>query len=188
MLKNVIEVSHHIIKGHLQTSMTALDATIGNGHDTLLLAQIVGQSGQVYGFDLQEQAIEATQALLEKHHCQKQVRLYHDSHANISKYLKTGDCLDLVVFNLGYLPKGDKSIITKPKSTIPAIESSLSRLKPGGILLVAAYLGHPGGIEEASAIQDYLSQIDQDQYSASHFEFLNQKHLPPKLFLAERRS
>ncbi|KAA9220089.1 MULTISPECIES: tRNA (mnm(5)s(2)U34)-methyltransferase [Aerococcus] len=188
MLKNVIEVSHHIIKEHLQTGMTALDATIGNGHDTLLLAQRVGQSGQVYGFDLQEQAINATQTLLEKHHCQEQVRLFHDSHAKITKYLKADESIDLVIFNLGYLPKGDKSIITKPESTLPAIEASLSRLKPEGILLVAAYLGHPGGREEAQAIQDYLSQINQDKYSASHFEFLNQKHLPPKLFLVERRS
>ncbi|MGH2103327.1 tRNA (mnm(5)s(2)U34)-methyltransferase, partial [Aerococcus urinaeequi] len=101
--------------------------------------------------------------------------------------IPTDEKLQLAIFNLGYLPSGNKEIITQSETTIKAIQSVLERLDKMGLLLIASYVGHPGGMEEFEAVQSYLEKCDQKSYNVAMFNFLNQKNLPPRLFIVERR-
>ena len=134
-----------IVPGHI-----VVDATLGNGHDTVWLANLVGEHGHVYGFDIQEAAIQNSTQRLEEHHFLNRVTLFQKSHEQIR------ECIPMVhhgkvtaaIFNLGYMPGGDKSIVTKPDSTISAIKQLLSLMPPEGLIVIVIYHGHPGGSDE----------------------------------------
>src|SRR5699024_7563373 len=139
MLK-VIPFAHQLMKDIVEPGDTVIDATCGNGNDALFLSTLVGASGHVYACDIQEQAIIATKELLASNE-RTNLTYIQDSHANIDQYLPTSVVghITAAVFNLGYLPKSDKSIITKPHSTIKAMEHILSFLKKSGRLIAVIY-------------------------------------------------
>lgn len=183
-LINATKISHDLIKLKTKENMIALDATVGNGKDTLLLAKKVGASGIVYGFDIQKLAIDNTLGLLKDNNLNDRVKLINDSHENILKYID--EKLDLAIFNLGYLPKGNHSITTKPKSTLKAIESVLSSLNINGILIVVSYHGHLGGKKERNEVENYLNKLNQKEFTVLKMDFLNQINNPPILFCIEK--
>lgn len=187
MFQNIVSLTHQIMKDKIQLGDHVLDATVGKGNDTLLLSQLVGEHGCVYGFDLQEKAIQLTHERLLTSSNFKNTKLFRDSHSNINGYLKNDEQLQFAIFNLGYLPAGDKSIITQGESTIDAIQQILPRLTKNGTLLIASYVGHPGGMEEFNDVYKFVENLDQKSYNVGMFNFLNQQNLPPRLFIIERR-
>ncbi len=136
-----------------------IDATAGNGHDTLFLAERVGPFGKVYAFDIQEEALKITAARLAAAGVTN-VRLIHDDHARMLQVVEPQDHgrIATVMFNLGYLPRGDKTIITKTPSTLAAIRAAIQLLRVGGTLTILAYPGHPGGLEETTAVERVLAE------------------------------
>lgn len=162
-----------------------MDATVGNGNDTLFLAECVGISGKVYGFDIQQTAIEKTKQKLAAADVLDRVNLIQDNHANLSNYL-TNDRIKAVMFNLGYLPGGDTNLITKPESTIRALEAVLYLLGQGGIITVASYRGHPGALEEYTKVNILLSKLNSTKFNVLRLESINHAHLPPVLFVAQK--
>ncbi|PMC79344.1 16S rRNA (cytosine(1402)-N(4))-methyltransferase [Aerococcus viridans] len=187
MFQNTVTITHQIMKEKIQKGDHVLDATVGKGNDTLLLSQLVEEDGIVYGLDIQPQAI----ALAEKRLCNesnyKNTKLFVKDHSELKQILPEEEKLQLAIFNLGYLPSGDKQIITQANTTIKAITSVLEHLDTMGLLLVASYIGHLGGMAEFEAVQSYLEKLDQKSYNVAMFNFLNQKNLPPRLFIVERR-
>lgn len=183
-INNVLNIGRDIIKTYVSEGDVVVDCTLGNGNDTLLLAQLVGTRGRVYGFDIQETAIYNTKELLRKNSIETNIELFLDSHENIDQYLH--EVIDLIVYNLGYLPGGDKSIKTSSSSTIKSIEKSLGLLKKNGILLVTVYPGHPGGIEEKLAIENLFSSLKQQDFHVLKYEFINQINHPPILYFIEK--
>ncbi len=181
---NTIKFTRDIIYRNLRDGDRAVDCTVGNGHDTLLLADIVGDSGRVYGFDIQDIAIETTFKKLESENLINRVNLIKDSHENIDKYIK--ESVDLVIYNLGYLPRGDKNIKTEKSSTIKSIQISLELLKNNGIILITCYTGHDGGSEEKDAIEDFLKKLNQSDFNVLKYDFINQKNFPPVLYCVEK--
>lgn len=181
---NTLKLSKDIINKRVKKGNYVLDCTVGNGNDTLELAKLVGDEGKVYGFDIQKQALKKTLELLESENVVNRVRLIEDSHENIDLYIK--DKLDFIIYNLGYLPKGDKTIRTKSKSSIVSLEKSLELLKKNGIILITSYVGHEGGMDEKDAIEKLLGQLDQKKYNVIKYDFLNQKNYPPILYGVER--
>ncbi|MBS4539953.1 class I SAM-dependent methyltransferase [Clostridium sp. D2Q-11] len=184
LLTKATDLAKHVIDIKLQKGMTAVDATIGNGNDTLELAKRVGSNGKVYGFDIQKVAIDSSKELLEKNNLLDRVELICDSHERISEYIN--DKIDLAIFNLGYLPSGDHSIITKPNTTLKGIESVLYSLKENGILIVVVYYGHSGGKEEKIAVEKYLNKLDQRKFTVMKMDFINQINNPPFIFCIEK--
>jgi tRNA A58 N-methylase Trm61 len=151
----------------LQTAVTegdyAVDATLGNGHDTCFLAEIVGDNGKVFGFDIQREAIESSTIRLKEKELFERTVLVHDSHDTLLSVLPE-DAKGKVtgaIFNLGYLPGGDKHIVTKPNSTISAIEQLLSVMAPEGIIVLVIYHGHPEGQVERDAVLKFAEELDQ---------------------------
>ncbi len=139
---------------------TVIDATAGNGHDTLFLSRCVGPSGTVYAIDIQQIAIDQTKSRLVDAGCINVVYLV-GSHAEMLSLLPgnlTGK-VAAITFNLGYLPGSDKTITTQTGTTLKAIEAATELLKPGGILSIVAYTGHPGGKEEADSVEEFVNQL-----------------------------
>ena len=187
MLLQALAFTHSLIKEAVQPGDTVIDATIGNGHDTLLLAQLVGATGKVIGFDIQKQAILNTENRLKKADAQSSVSLYNQGHETIKDIIDPDDKVALVIFNLGYLPKGDKTVVTTPKTTLEGIKQSLTLLKKNGLLLLMVYHGHDGGTKEKNAILDFSKSLPQERYSVLNYQYLNQKNDPPFLIAIEKR-
>ena len=149
--RSILNKVKQICENNLKPNDKVIDMTVGNGNDTLFLSNLVNK-GFIYGFDIQEKAINNTKRLLDDNNVNN-YRLINDSHENVDKYIS--DKISLVLFNLGYLPNGDKSITTKSKSTIKAIDKSLKLLNSKGIILIVIYK-HEEGLKEEKEILKYL--------------------------------
>jgi len=184
--KNAVEIAKSIMNAHVKPGQIVLDCTVGNGNDTLLLSLLVGEKGKVYGFDIQSVAIERTRKKLINEGLEDRVILINDSHENIDKYISRG--LDFIIYNLGYLPNGDKEIRTNANSTLKSIKKALALLNNNGLLLVTCYTGHEGGMEEWKSLEQYFKNLNQHYYSVLEFKFINQKNNPPILYGIEKNS
>lgn len=186
IIKGIINYSHHLLEKSVRKGETVIDATSGNGNDTLFLSKLVGENGHVLSFDIQKQAIEATEQLLESHN-RDNVTLIHDSHSLIRKYVEDDVTIGGAIFNLGYLPKGDKSIVTKGATTITAFNTILDYLKKGGIIVLVVYHGHDEGQQEKEAIVRHVIQLDQKIYNVLRYGFINQKNNPPFIIAIQKK-
>lgn len=146
------------VKTVLRAGEKAVDATLGNGWDTTFLAQIVGPQGRVWGFDVQEAAVAATEKRLRRDGVSEWCELHHCGHEQMADFV-TGP-LAAVMFNLGYFPYADREIITCGETTVRALRVACALLRPGGVVTIACYLGHPGGGEEAVQVLAFLAELD----------------------------
>lgn len=184
-INKITEVNKIFLDRIIQKGDVVVDATMGNGYDTIYLANLVGSEGRVYSFDVQEEAIKSTSKKVDRDSLQDRVKLILDGHENIDKYIN--EEVSCVVFNLGYLPRAKHCIITKPETTLTAIQKSLNLLKPHGIISIAMYTGHEGGMEEKDEVCNYLNSLDQNYFNVLHMNFTNQINNPPQLILVERK-
>lgn len=159
--KPLTQRAHELVAAHLESGGIAIDATAGNGYDTCFLAERVGLEGHVYGFDIQDSALQNTRQRLDTAGLASQVTLICDSHEHITRHIpeKFRGAVSAIVFNLGYLPGSNKETITRSESTTRAIESSFELLAPGGIITILAYRGHEGGQEEAASVKILLDTL-----------------------------
>ncbi len=149
------------VKPFLVDGAVAVDGTAGNGFDTLFLAGCVGESGKVIAIDRQEQAIERTQQRLVVAGFSRRVESIVGDHADLESILSVRgvSCIDCAMFNLGYLPHGDKSVITQPESTLKALKAVERVLVPGGVVSILAYVGHPDGENEAGVVARWIGEL-----------------------------
>lgn len=185
-LNNVLEVNQIFLPLFSFPGMIAVDATAGNGHDTLQLSRLAGENGTVIAMDIQQTALDNTKQLLDKEAEFDNVKLILDSHANIAFYLEQRK-LQLAVFNLGYLPGGDKSITTNADEVIKALDDLLPFLLSGAAVFITVYPGHLPGQTESCILEEYFSHLPQKQYSVMKNSFINQKNSPPQFFIINKR-
>lgn len=186
MMQNysAVSLAQMILLPHLKKCMVAVDATAGNGWDTLFLATNTPQDAIIYSFDIQKSAISATKSLLLKENLINKVKLISDSHENLSMYVR--DNIDVVMFNLGYLPGGDHNITTDPESTVVAVEESLKLLKVGGFLTIIAYPGHQVGETEFLRIATFLKLLPAKIFAVNSWLAVNASKKPPILYVIEK--
>lgn len=183
-VERILPFAKSLIISHINEASTVVNATCGNGHDTLFLAQHVPK-GHVYGFDIQEAAIKAAREKVKDYN---NTTLILDGHEHVSRYIKQEDLpIDAAIFNLGYLPKGDKHIVTTSETTIQAIESLFEMLAPEGIIVIVIYPGHPEGRIESNVVFEYLQQFDQQKAHVLQYGFINQQNNPPYICAIEKR-
>ena len=153
------QLAHELLATAVHPGDLAVDATAGNGHDTLYLAQRTSPGGSVYTFDVQHRALDATAGKLYAAGLRDSVCLCRTGHQNLLQRVPRDwrGQVAAITFNLGYLPGGDKQITTAAASTLAALQQSLQLLRNGGVLSVLAYRGHPGGAQEADAVQRWLN-------------------------------
>ncbi len=182
LLKNAVQMSHMYIKLVVQAADTVVDATCGNGHDTMFLAGLVPQ-GRVLAFDIAEEAIINTRKMIDENSFSQRVSIIKDTHVNIPLYIDQP--VKAIMFNLGYLP-GSKTSTTAAQESLQAIALSLPLLAAGGVMTIVCYTGHPGGAEEADLIIEYVSKLPQQEFEVVKMKFLNQINHPPILVMVGR--
>lgn len=165
----------------------AIDATTGNGYDTHFLAEQVGPSGQVYAFDIQQVALDRTHARLAEAGLGN-VLLLKECHAKMSSCLPDGlhNRVAAIMFNLGYLPSGDKTVTTQPDSTCQAIRHATTLVRVGGLITIVAYMGHDGGNTEADVVQATLRDLEPRRFEIRTSDSQPGKKVGPRLFLVKR--
>ncbi len=183
LLHRVLPLSKRLIEKTVLPGETVVDATAGNGHDSLFLAEHVGEKGHVFSFDIQQQALEATAERLND--LASRVSLILDSHANIDQYITQP--IGGAMFNLGYLPYSDDlTVVTKPETTVEAIHKTLGLLRKDGIITISVYDGHEGGKEERDALLTYVKDLHQSEVHVARYEIVNQRRNPPFLLVLEK--
>ena len=180
---SLTRVAHENLARHLQPGDLAVDATVGNGHDTLFLAQQVSPDGRVIGFDVQSVALDAARRLLDDAGLATLVDLRQRGHERLAETLPADwhGRVAAVTFNLGYLPGGDKQLITRAATTLPALQQALAALRRGGLVSLMVYRGHPGAADEVDAVDSWIRDLD-TRYRATRHESPG-----PLLHLIERR-
>ena len=185
MINNVVEITHMFVQNIVKKTNNVVDATCGNGYDTLFLSELAGNAGKVYAFDIQSVAIEKTREYLNKHSMYKNVELIQDSHENMVQYIK--DPITCCMFNLGYLPKGSKDITTNGQATVKAISTILPLLTKNGIITICVYLGHIGGFDEYITVKEYLQKLDTDLFNIVEISHLIRNPDAPKTIIIEKK-
>ena len=155
-----------------------IDATMGNGNDTLLLSRLAGPDGQVLAFDIQEQALQAARQKLLRENAPANYTLFLESHTHMADHVKP-DSVSCIVFNFGYLLGGDHSLATRSETSIQALEQSLTLLKKGGLLSLCIYSGGDSGFEERDALLTWLKKLDSHNYLVIRSDYYNRPNNPP---------
>jgi len=185
-LKQGVDFSHDLITEHINKGAKVVDATVGRGYDTKFLAEVVGSEGFVWGFDLQNNALEEAKKRLQEDRLLDRVELIHAGHENMQDYIN--ETVSGILFNLGYLPGSDKEVITTTETTLKAVKSGLRLLARGGLMVIVVYLGHEGGKQEQQALLDYVVELDEKKYNVLHYRFINQSGLPPEVLAIKKRN
>ena len=178
-MKRPLEMAHDFLSQVITPEDIVVDAPMGNGYDTLFLAKL---AKQVYAFDIQEQALEKTSQRIQEAGLTN-VDLILQGHETVDQYVTE---VKAAIFNLGYLPSADKSIITQPQTTLEALEKLCQVLVKGGRIAIMIYYGHEGGDIERDAVLDFVSQLPQQEYTATIYRTLNQINNPPFLVMIEK--
>lgn len=158
-----------------------VDGTVGNGHDTLFLASLVGEDGHVFGFDVQAEGLENARERLEQKGFSGRATLLHAGHETVAKHLPDGTSVAGAMYNLGYLPGSDHAVITRAETTIASLEALLPLMKPNGLVTVHIYTGHEGGTAEGNAVTAWAQTLLWKEFRVGRYDFpnkeLNKEHL-----------
>src|SRR6202045_114500 len=165
----------------------AVDATVGNGYDALFLAHRVGATGKVLGFDVQKAALAGAREILKFVGSLDRVALIHDSHSRLADYLPAGAKIEGAMFNLGYLPRGNRQIITQPDTTVVALRSVLEHLAERGRVTILVYRGHEGAVPEYQEVRRFLEQLPGEKWLIEELASTSDSPIAPRLFRIKKR-
>lgn len=183
IVDKVVLLAQQMLKDRLSLAQCVVDATAGNGRDTLFLAQSTPYDAVIWAFDIQASALANTNKLLHNHGLGSKVRLINKCHSRIDDYLRQP--IDVAMFNLGYLPGGEHSLVTKPATTIAALQKVLALLAVDGIISIVAYPGHPDGRLENETVHNYVGELPSNEFRVGCWSMVNQQNAPPLLYLIE---
>lgn len=181
IIQNTVSLAMHIVKGYVKEGDTVIDATCGNGADTAALAEITGESGLVISFDIQKSAIERAKEKIGS----GRVRFINDGHEHMDEYV-SGE-VSAVIFNLGYLPGGDKSVTTMTDTTLEALDKACRVIKKDGVVSVTVYPGHEEGKREKEAVLDWASRLDKKVYHCAYISMINQSDSAPEIVMISKK-
>lgn len=186
-LGSVLKIVNDFINTSIGLDSIVVDCTLGNGNDSVALLKRIGSSGRLYGFDIQEDAINATRDYIIKENLEdKNYKLYNSGHENIDKYINEN--VDFIIYNLGYLPGSDKSVTTTYTTTIESIKKGIKLLKGNGVMMIVVYHGHEEGKKEKIELEDFVNKLNQKEVNALKIEYKNQANNPPFLYIIEKNN
>ncbi|ABQ25228.1 tRNA (mnm(5)s(2)U34)-methyltransferase [Geotalea uraniireducens] len=183
-MRGAVGLTHLFLRERVALGDRVVDATCGNGQDTLFLARLVGPLGMVWAFDVQEEALAKARTHLSEAGCLSRVKLLQAGHEQLAAHVEGP--VQAVVFNLGYLPGSDKACITLPETTLAALKQSETVLFPGGIIVIAVYTGHPGGREEGAAVEQWVASLPYQSYSVWCSRQINRPSTVPYVIVVEK--
>lgn len=201
LIRSTTRLALHIIRSYIPEPPAAkpcmvIDATCGNGHDTLALARMLWSSGtdstehHLLAFDVQQTAIEATRSILSENGFEPlledgRIQLIQDGHEHMAGHCNSQ--ADVIVFNLGYLPGGDKQLTTIPGTTLDAVKAGLAILARDGLICITMYSGHPAGAQEKAELLRFAEALDSSTFHTSYISMPNQPAAPPEILLITRK-
>lgn len=189
-LPSAVRWAHLLLEDRVRPGDLVIDATAGNGNDTLFLARCVEDQGHVFAFDVQAEGLEATRRRLTVVGInESRFTLVNTGHEHMSAHLpeEMHGHVRAVMFNLGYLPGSDKKIITRTETTMRAVQQALGLLAPGGLLTVVVYPGHTGGAEELRAMEAWASALPSKEFEVQRLQPVNRSASPPELWVVWKR-
>lgn len=169
----------------IESGDRVIDATAGNGHDTVFLAGCVGETGEVLAFDVQQVALESAAARVADVGFSGRVRFILGSHDTMAEHANPLS-VAAVMFNLGYLPGEDHALTTETKATLVALDAADTLLRGGGALAVICYPGHPAGALEAHAVEAWMEQRAADGWRVARYGAVGTRRPAPFLLLARK--
>ena len=176
--------AEELIRQAVEPGARVIDATMGNGYDTQWLAELVGESGHVYGFDIQLEAVNRTRDRVAAAGLENRATLFHAGHEHIAELV--GEPVDAAVFNLGWLPGTDKALRTRAETTLTAVNAALDRLKGGALMTICVYPGHPEGRDELDRLIAWGRALPGEKYDVMARAYLNQSGDPPVLIAVKK--
>jgi len=174
-----------LLRGEIREGDIVIDATAGNGHDTVFLAGLVGESGRVLAFDIQETALHETRRRLVESNLSSRVQLHLASHARMADHAETGS-ISAIMFNLGYLPGADHEMTTSEPETLSALATAVVLLKRGGFLSVVCYPGHPAGAHEATKVEQWMTGLASKGWRVGKYAMLGTLRPAPFLLMGKK--
>lgn len=177
-INNISDIGHFIIDSYLDNKRVAIDATLGNGHDTDYLSS---KFKKVYAFDIQKSPCEAYMSKAKDN-----VKVINDSHHKLKDYIK--EPVDCILYNLGYLPGGDKTITTICETSLLSIKIGLELLDYGGIMSICIYKGHNEGKREETCILSYVKNLPKNDFAVMEHSYLNRDTNAPTLIIIEKNN
>lgn len=189
---SVLSQAQRWVKERVRPGDTVVDATAGNGSDTLFLTRAVGPRGKVYAFDIQTEALESTKRRLDAEMAVPgalaPVVMIQDGHETMESVVdpRLHGRIAAIMFNLGFLPGASPAVITKPATTLAALDAALRLLRSDGVLTVVVYPGHEGGQEEAEAVEAWASNVPSSLAQALLYRF-PQKTASPYVIALNKR-
>ena len=183
-LKSARFLAAETVSRVVQPGDRVVDATMGNGHDTLALCEAVGPAGHVYAFDIQPDAVASTEARLRENGLLDRASLFCAGHQTLDEHVP--EKVRVVIFNLGWLPGGNHAVTTRWETTREAVEKSLDLLLPMGVLVICAYPGHPEGDREREELVRLLSALPNRHFNVLRQTFLNASPGAPECFVVQK--
>lgn len=185
---SLVAKAHELIGAGLRPGDLAIDATVGNGHDTMFLLRRVAPGGRVYGFDIQHAALDSAQARVDEPALRASLTLFEDSHVRMLERIPQTHhgSIKAIMFNLGYLPGGDKTVTTQAESTLAALSSASRLLCPQGVLTIVAYPGHAGGARETEQVRRWCEALEPNCFRIERYDAKPNDASAPRLFAVTR--
>jgi tRNA1(Val) A37 N6-methylase TrmN6 len=180
-LEKQVDAAHLLIRHHLKPDDLAIDATCGNGQDTLFMATLLPE-GKIYALDIQPAALARTQEKLRQAGLEGRVELFHQSHETFPEAIQRGS-VKLIVYNLGYLPGGDRKLTTMTQTTMQSLNAALPLLKEDGALSIMLYPGHAEGTKEAEIVAEWAKNLPSYAYVVQKMTRLNRNLAPELLWI-----
>lgn len=177
--------AQELIEKALFDGARAVDATMGNGHDAQWLCELVGESGRVFAFDVQPEAVARTRQRLTDVGLMSRAELFCMGHERMAEAVD-GE-VDAIVFNLGWLPGAEHGVTTRTETTLAAVNAALELLKEDGLLTICVYPGHAEGAREREALIDWARGLDEKRFDAMLKTYLNQTNDPPLLIAVKKK-
>lgn len=186
IIRNTAKFAMSIAAQYINKGDIAVDATVGNGYDTLTLSKLVGEAGKVYGFDIQPLALMRASEFLTLNDAPSEIELVYNGHEEMDKHIS--EKASAVVFNLGYLPSGDKNITTGADTTIMALNKALDIIKEDGIISVVMYPGHEEGKVERDRVTEWGKSLDKSRFHCAYISMINQPANAPCILLITKKT
>lgn len=184
VLRNARHLAADYMIRSIREGDRVIDATMGNGKDTLFLCELVGETGHVYAFDVQAEAVERTKERVKEAGYDGRATLLLAGHETMAEHVK--ELVQAVMFNLGWLPGAEHIVTTKTETTLAAVRAACNLIAPGGIVTVCVYPGHEEGTRELSALLEYAASLDVRRFNVAHHRFLNASLQTPQLILIQK--
>lgn len=184
VLRNARHLAADYMRRTIREGDAVVDATMGNGKDTLFLCELVGDGGHVYAFDVQAEAVARTRERVEEAGFAERTTLLLAGHETMAEHVKAP--VQAVMFNLGWLPGAEHIVTTKVDTTLKAVNAALELIAPGGIVTVCVYPGHEEGTRELHALREWAAGLDVRRYNALYHHFVNASGQTPQLILVQK--